>query len=53
MSEADASKRLEGTESSDKNEILWAEFGRNYSKEPAMFRKGTVMYREVHHHLLL
>jgi len=51
MSEAEASKRLEGTESSDKNEILWAEFGTNYTKEPAMFRKGTVIYREVHHYL--
>jgi tRNA(His) guanylyltransferase len=47
MSEQDATKRLEGTESADKNEILWAEFGKNYNKEPAMFRKGTVLYREV------
>lgn len=47
MSEQDATKRLEGTESSDKNEILWAEFGMNYNKELAIFRKGTVIYREV------
>jgi len=47
MSEQDATKRLEGTESGDKNEILWTEFGKNYSKESAMFRKGSVIYREV------
>ena len=47
MSEQDATKRLEGTESADKNEILWSEFGKNYNKEPSMFRKGTVLYREV------
>ena len=47
MSEQDATKRLEGTEAADKNEILWTEFGKNYNKEPAMFRKGTVLYRDV------
>jgi len=51
MSETAASKRLEGTESGDKNEILWAEFGKNYNKEPDIFRKGTVIYREVHSHI--
>lgn len=57
MSEQDATRRLEvsdhqklltkGTEASDKNEILWTEFGKNYNKEPMMFRKGTVLFREV------
>lgn len=47
MSEQHATKRLEGTDAAEKNEILWAEFGKNYNKEPAMFRKGTVLYREV------
>ena len=38
---------MKGTEAADKNEILWAEFGKNYNKEPAIFRKGTVLFREV------
>ena len=37
---------LQGTLSSDKNEILFSEFGVNYNNEPAMFRKGTVIFHE-------
>lgn len=33
------------TVSSDKNELLYSEFAINYSKLPAMFRKGSVLYR--------
>jgi tRNA(His) guanylyltransferase len=47
MSERDATRRLKGTEAADKNEILWAEFGVNYNKELSIFRKGTVLFREV------
>ena len=47
MTEAEATKRLEGTEAADKNEILWADFGVNYNKEPAIFRKGSILYRDV------
>jgi len=47
MTETEATKRLEGTEAADKNEILWADFGINYNKEPAIFRKGTTLYREA------
>jgi tRNA(His) guanylyltransferase len=56
MTEVEATKRLEGTEAADKNEILWANFGVNYNKEPPIFRKGTVLYRDVPHlplHLLM
>lgn len=47
MTEVEATKRLEGTEAADKNEILWANFGVNYNKEPPIFRKGTLLYRDV------
>ncbi|RMD45065.1 hypothetical protein DV735_g199, partial [Chaetothyriales sp. CBS 134920] len=35
-----------GTVASDKNEILWSQFGINYNNEPEMFRKGSVVFRE-------
>ncbi|KAI1311924.1 hypothetical protein EDD11_003242 [Mortierella claussenii] len=38
--------RLSGTDSKDKNEILFTEFNTNYSKLPAIFRKGSVLLRE-------
>nr|CAG4644184.1 EOG090X0AR4 [Lepidurus arcticus] len=41
-----AEERLRGTLSGDKNEILFSEFGINYNKEPALFRKGTVLLRQ-------
>jgi tRNA(His) guanylyltransferase len=37
----------QGTDAAEKNEILWSEFGKNYNNEPAMFRKGTVLFKEV------
>ncbi|XP_065086136.1 probable tRNA(His) guanylyltransferase [Ochlerotatus camptorhynchus] len=42
----DAEKRLSGTLSSDKNEILFKEFNINYNNEPIMFRKGTTLLRK-------
>lgn len=33
--------------SSDKNEILFQRFGINYNNEPEMFKKGSVVYRQV------
>lgn len=33
----------QGSLSADKNEILFTEFGINYSKEPAIFRKGSTL----------
>ncbi|KAF9960257.1 hypothetical protein BGZ72_007515 [Mortierella alpina] len=38
--------RLSGTDSKDKNEMLFTEFNTNYSKLPAIFRKGSVLLRE-------
>jgi hypothetical protein len=32
---------------SDKNELLFSEFGLNYNSEPPMFRKGTVLIRKL------
>ena len=40
---ADASK---GTDSKDKNELLFSRFGINYNKLPEMFRKGSVLVRQ-------
>ncbi|KAI8360519.1 tRNAHis guanylyltransferase-domain-containing protein, partial [Mortierella sp. GBAus27b] len=41
-----AEKRLSGTDSKDKNEMLFTEFNTNYSKLPAIYRKGSVLLRE-------
>ena len=47
MEAREAEQRLSGTVSSDKNEILFKEFGINYNNEPDCFKKGTVLYRDV------
>jgi tRNA(His) guanylyltransferase len=39
--------QLSGTLASDKNEILWAKYGINYNNEEEMYRKGSVVFREV------
>ncbi|KAF9581364.1 hypothetical protein BGW38_001650 [Lunasporangiospora selenospora] len=41
-----AEVRLSGTDSKEKNEMLFTEFNTNYSKLPAIFRKGSVLLRE-------
>lgn len=41
-----AEQELSHTVSSDKNEILWSRFGKNYNREEAIFRKGSVIYRD-------
>lgn len=46
MTNVAAEKRLSGTFSADKNELLFAEFGINYNNEPAMFRKGTTLLKK-------
>ncbi|KAL1962537.1 hypothetical protein VTN77DRAFT_9412 [Rasamsonia byssochlamydoides] len=46
MSNKDAEKELQGTVSSDKNEILFKRFGINYNNEPEIFKKGSVVYRQ-------
>jgi tRNA(His) 5'-end guanylyltransferase len=42
-----ADMSLQGTFSKDKNEILFAKFGINYSNIDERFRKGSVLFREV------
>lgn len=39
---------LKGTVAADKNEILFSQFGINYNKEDEMFRKGSIVFRDVH-----
>ncbi|KAI2481170.1 tRNA guanylyltransferase [Pyrenophora tritici-repentis] len=46
MGAREAEQRLKGTVSSEKNEILFKEFGINYNNEPDCFKKGTVLYRD-------
>lgn len=43
LSPQQATERLNGTVSSDKNEILFKQFGVNYNNELQQFRKGTVV----------
>ncbi|XP_050079724.1 probable tRNA(His) guanylyltransferase [Anopheles maculipalpis] len=43
LSNSESEKRLQGTLASDKNEILFSQFGINYNNEPAIFRKGTIL----------
>ncbi|KAH3668899.1 hypothetical protein OGAPHI_002654 [Ogataea philodendri] len=43
----EAENKLLGTLSSDKQEILFKEFGINYNNEPEIYKKGTVFVREV------
>lgn len=42
-----AEEKLCGTVSSDKNELLFKEFGINYNNEPAISRKGTTLVRKL------
>ncbi|VVD01751.1 unnamed protein product [Leptidea sinapis] len=46
LSPTQAEKRLCGTVSADKNEILFKEFNMNYNKEPEIFKRGTVLLRK-------
>lgn len=46
LSTQEAEQRLCGTLSSDKNEILFSEFGINYNNESEMFKKGTIIVWE-------
>ncbi|KAA8651621.1 tRNA guanylyltransferase [Aspergillus tanneri] len=46
MSNTDAERELQGTVSSDKNEILFKRFGINYNNEEEIYKKGSVLYRQ-------
>ena len=37
----------QGTVAADKNEILFSRFHINYNNEPELFRKGSVVFRDV------
>jgi tRNA(His) guanylyltransferase len=43
----EAEKTLAGTLASDKNEILFSRFGINYNNEPEIYKKGSVVFRDV------
>jgi len=45
MSTTDAHKRLKGTLSKEKHEILFSEFKLNYNDEPEIFKKGNILIR--------
>ncbi len=36
-----------GTFAADKNELLFSRFKINYNDEPEMFKKGSVVFRDV------
>ncbi|KAG0075261.1 hypothetical protein BGZ93_001712 [Podila epicladia] len=46
MSPRAAEIKLSGTDSKQKNSMLFEEFDINYSKIPAIFRKGSILLRE-------
>ncbi|WVF67913.1 hypothetical protein IAT40_002675 [Kwoniella sp. CBS 6097] len=43
---AEANKTLQGTDSKDKNEMLFSRFGINYNTLPPMYRKGSICVRQ-------
>ncbi|KAH6634230.1 Thg1 C terminal domain-containing protein, partial [Chaetomium sp. MPI-SDFR-AT-0129] len=43
----EAENALKGTYAADKNEILFSRFGINYNNEPEMYKKGSVVFRDV------
>lgn len=40
--------RWQGTLAADKNEILFSRFKINYNNEPELFKKGSVIHRDVY-----
>ncbi|KAG8870386.1 tRNA-His guanylyltransferase, partial [Tulasnella sp. 331] len=53
MSTAEAHKRLQGTYSNDKNEILYSQFNINYAHLPERYRKGSVLVWKQSTHITL
>ncbi|GLB08598.1 tRNA-His guanylyltransferase [Aspergillus tubingensis] len=51
MDRREAELELKGTLSSDKNEILFKRFGINYNNEEEIYKKGSVLYRQVQYQL--
>ncbi|KAK9728187.1 tRNA-histidine guanylyltransferase 1-like [Basidiobolus ranarum] len=46
VTETEAEAKLRGTVSAQKNEMLFTEYGINYSNLPAMYRRGSVLIRD-------
>ncbi|KAL6863071.1 tRNA-His guanylyltransferase [Amphichorda felina] len=46
LSNQEASKTLDGTIASEKNELLFSKFGINYNREPEIYKKGSVIFRD-------
>lgn len=44
---------LKGSLSADKNEILFSRFKINYNNEPEIYKKGSVVFRDVSYASLL
>jgi tRNA(His) guanylyltransferase len=49
MDAKEAEKELAGTLAADKNEILFSRFKINYNNEPDIYKKGSVVFRDVSH----
>lgn len=50
LTNVEAEKKLCGTFSNDKNEILFSEFGVNYNNEAEIYKKGTILLRKKLQH---
>lgn len=46
QSEREANETLRGTNSAQKNEILFERFSINYNDEPEVYRKGSILYQK-------
>jgi len=44
---SDTTQSPQGTLAADKNEILFSKFSINYNNEPEMYKKGSVVFRDV------
>ena len=45
MTQTDAHKRLKGSFSKDKHEILYKDYGLNYNTVDEVYKKGTILIR--------
>jgi len=52
LSTTEAEKKLKGTLSGDKNEMLFTEFNINYNTEPEFFKKGTTLIRDSYEEIV-
>ena len=46
LSEQEANRALQGTDTAAKNTLLHDHFALNYNDEPALYRKGSLLFRE-------